>query len=259
MDNIVSSQTPAPSLRESFHKFGLKVAEIIKKIAVVATYFFIALMHFLEAPIAVLTGNIRRAELNLTCSKIAFFCLYTFFLPKHHHLSSRFDFHHMSYGLLTILLPGRFERFGKWITACSLINYDHVGVFGYNEGKFFARDADGHYSLRPNGSAIMTESGERYVEKSDGTLEQIADVTIYDGDNIISEKAFPADNYLVRHARKITSELFLFWKNSPYLDAATEEKDRIISQVVKPELKKIAADDDRHQMPIHIDFDLFKD
>jgi hypothetical protein len=219
-----------------------------RKATVVALHLFISSAHAVEAPLSLLTGNLKRAKSNLQCAKIALFCLNTFTVPKEHILSSRFDFHHISYGLLFMLLPGRFEQFGKYITTCSLVNYDHVGVFCHNkQKKFFTQDPDGKFSLK-----------DPISRGSDGTLEQISGITVEDGSKRISEKAFPADNYFVRHWKKLVGEMFTFWKPAPYLTAATQKKNEIIEQVVKPELAKIKSDPSRYQMPISVNFDLFK-
>jgi len=232
---LSTSAAPVPA--------GNVVKDTARKVAVVGVYLLIALLHLVEAPLALLTGNIQRFKLNLTSIKIAFGCLYTFFVPRSHPLASRFDFHHMSYGLLTMLLPGRIGNFGKWITTCSLANYDHFGGFGYMENKHFIRVGSG-YTLA-NG-------------RTDGSIFNITPVTIQDGNQTIHEMAYPADNVVLRHGKKLLSEMFCFWKPSPYLDAVTAEKERIIDELIKPELVKIAQDPTRRAPIIDIDYDLFK-
>jgi len=218
--------------------------EVVKRVAVVASYFFIALLHAVELPLSLITGNIQRMKLNAASIKISFFCLRTYFLPANHPLSARFDFHHMSYGLLTMLLPGRAGNFGKWVTTCSLVNYDHVGGFGHREKRAFQRDADGSYSLHPS--------------HADGSLHPISAITVQDGNRAIQERAFPADNFVVRRGGKLAAEILNLAKSAPYLDAVTAEKDRVIDAVIKPEIAKMAADPARRRMAIDIDFDLFK-
>lgn len=218
--------------------------EVTKRVGVVALYLLTGLLHLIEAPLALLTGNIQRARLNLTAIKITGMCLYTFFVQRNHPLSSRFDFHHMSYGLLAMLLPGRAGNFGKWITTCSLVNYDHFGGFGYLDGQTFAPDGANGYHLRP--------------DMADGSLNPISQVTIQDGSRIIRERAYPADVAFVRHATPLAREIFDLTKPAPYLDVLTGEKDRIIDAVIKPELLKIANDPKRRKPAIDIDYDLFK-
>jgi hypothetical protein len=234
----------AEMAKEAIRSFGKGLTRASEKTAVVAVHLFESIAHaVVGAPLALLAGRQQRAKLHLDCAKIALYCLYAYSLPRENPYSEEFRFHHISYGLFFMLLPGRFHEFGKWMTFDSLVNYDQFAVFKWREGKFFSK-IGGTYTLQAG--------------RSDGTLEQISSVTIRDKATRVDERAFPADNFFVRNYTKLFKEMFMPWKEAAYLDTVIAKKNQIIDEVVLPDMERIKNDPSRRKPKISGDLSLFK-
>lgn len=218
------------------------------KAAVVALYTLIASLHLAEAPLALMTGNIHHMKLNWTTCKVAFYALYTFTLPKNNPYESRFDFHHLSYGMAFMLLPGRPTRFGKWMTFDSLVNFNHLGVFYGACGK--------PYFCKKDKAFVFIDQADRL--SPEGTLCKIGAMKFMHRGKPMDEWAFPADNCFVRQWRPLLKEMFYLQRATPLLDAISRTKNGIIDQVVSPFLAKIRRDPTHMQLKIRIDLNLFK-
>eukprot|EP00743_Colponemidia_sp_Colp-15_P011077 GILK01012306.1.p1 GENE.GILK01012306.1~~GILK01012306.1.p1 ORF type:complete len:331 (+),score=30.41 GILK01012306.1:36-995(+) len=218
---------------------------LLHRFTVVLVYILIAILHLIAIPLSLLLLRFQRVLMHWIAVKLIFFCFRTFFVRKSHRLSWRFDFHHTSYGLLSMVFPGRFTTFGKWMVFDELVGYDMLGVFQYRQDFVILPDEQNHYR-------IVCERGH------DGTLDSDLSWIPKVGDPAQRERIFPSDNYFVRNYKAILKELFSCGcLPSPHLDAIAAKMDEIIERVVLPELLKIKADRHRHQLPLAIDLSLF--
>ena len=134
-----------------------KNTSIFKKIAVLGVYTLLTITHVAATAISSVVETIRdtalllpslikgkgikelynyeRTKLHFTCTRLALFYMYSFVVPDNHPKSNHFDFHHMSYGLAALLVPGRLSTYGKWQVIDEIGNYDELGIFRDKGGK----------------------------------------------------------------------------------------------------------------------------
>jgi len=242
------------SASESYVTKVVKAAvDLVRKTAVVAVYTLIASAHVLEAPISCIFSR-QRARLNLTCAKVAMYALKTYVEG-----AVRFDFHHLSYGMAFILLPGRPCTFGKWMTFDSLVNYDQALLFKYyKEGGdhdlhyLFQKNVDGSYRHLPEEQATPQKDSRGVTIPIDGELSQVSEISV---DGKVAH-AFPSDGLFVNNAIEFLKEMFYLKGQPTYLQAVSQKTNELIDQVVQPYLEQ--QKQERQQLPITIDFNLFK-
>lgn len=239
------------ALQTNFSHLAAGAGNLVHKTAVVALYTLIGGLHLAQAPLSMATGNIKRAKLNWTACKVAMYALYSFTLPKSSPYHSRFDFHHLSYGLAFMLLPGRPTRFGKWMSFDSLVNYNHLGVFyGTRGSHFFVRNAQNKIEFK--------EFENEHISK-DGSLAKLGSIYFEDKGQTLREEAFPADTVFVRRYKILLKEMFYLRRATPLLDALSEAKDRVaIDEAALPFLKQLKKRPKQLQLKLDIDLSLFK-
>eukprot|EP01027_Heterolobosea_sp_BB2_P009573 GEZU01014094.1.p1 GENE.GEZU01014094.1~~GEZU01014094.1.p1 ORF type:complete len:361 (-),score=38.77 GEZU01014094.1:215-1297(-) len=211
-----------------------------------------------------------RSELHFYCTKITFYCMYTFFVPEHHRLNCRFDFHHMSYGLASILIPfSRPTDFGKWMVFDELVGYDQLGVFGRKQQMAFVRLQDGRHALRRlpaehypwSPSEVSQKVNCIKISDADGVLEHVSSVhplmEALMSNNREGESSrirydlnhcedshyhgiFPSDNFFVWHMRDILCEILYLTgchdSQKPFMDVIGFMQNRFIDELVRPTL-----------------------
>lgn len=230
--------------------------DILRKFVVVIVYLLVALFHFAEF-IITLPFSQRESDLHLTCARIPLYSLYAFTRDEKDPYHDRFDFHHLSYGLALMLLPGGFKRFGKWMVFDSLTDYNHLGVF--SKDKFFWQVEPGKYQLV--GSATYTDADGTpvIIDKVDGNLGHISSVKVVVDGETFNESVFPADNMFVNHWKEFVHEMAACDGDTPLLDAVGAKKDWTIDNVIVPYLEDLKKHPERPQLKIDIDWNLFKE
>lgn len=212
--------------------------------------------------------NYDRTKLHFTATRLALFYIYSFLVPENHPRSNHFDLHHMSYGLASILIPGRLTTFGKWQIVDEIGNYDELGIFrdkgGKKERKMFQKVGEEVYTL------------SNHAGKWDGNLNMVGpkfDCKV--GHDIVKGPMFPADNVgfqgiEVSHERPGQEKAIIkkkFWPQlikeslylkcqKPMLDQVASGVNYVVDHIFQPQLEKQKKDPNASQLPwILKDFD----
>lgn len=211
------------------------ISSFFEKVGVTATYVALGLGHAIEgASIRAVAPWSRRASTNLLASKIAFYSLWAFTRNPSSPYYNTFRFHHLSYGLAFMLLPGRASRFGKWIVFDSCVDYNDLGVF--NRLYHFVEMSPGVFDFVPG--------------ITDGVLNEVG---YQDGLHV-----FPADNFFASNSGKFLREIFLPCEDTTLLDKATECTNFLVDKLVIPYIAELEKDPSKPQLKIGVDFSLFK-
>lgn len=211
---------------------------------VVLFYVSIGIMHGTQG---VLFLPFReRSKTNFQAARISFYAIYAFTTSNSsYHDSIRF--HHLSYGLMSLLWFGPATRFGRWVVFDSCVNYDFLGAFprshrfeylGHNKFEWIVLDE------------IFTDNPATGYSPTDGVLY---DVGIQNGTRV-----FPADNCVSTHW---TTFLRVMWFSTPsLLNKACTRTTYLINYAIKPYLEGNMTTTHEPELPlrIHVDFDLFK-
>lgn len=292
----VSTVLPA-SQKPLIQRITNFIKEALKRILVMAVYTTLTVAHVAATAISAAVETVRdtallvyslikgkslkdlyhyeRTKLHFTAARLALFYMYSFIVPENHPRSNHFDLHHMSYGLASILVPGRLTSFGKWQIVDEIGNYDELGIFrdkgGKKEHKMFQK-VEG----QENAYALLDHAG-----KWDGNLNVVAPrFNCVIGHDTVKGPMFPADNVgfqgiHVAHERPWQEKIIIkkkFWPElikeslylkcqKPMLDQVASGVNHVVDNIFQPQLEKQKKDPSALQLPWilkDLDFRQFK-
>jgi hypothetical protein len=225
---------------------------IARRSLVVSCYVMLGLGHGVEA---VLTApfSMQRARTNWLASKISFYSLYAFTRPDDSPYYVRFDFHHLSYGLAAMLLPGSAATtLGKALVFDELVNYNFLGVFIRRGCAFHMHAFDGIY--QPN--MKVPPPYVEYIPIVDGSTDGGEPVLRF-GIATKGYRLFPVDDLIVEHWSELLAEITYVRRPASIIRLLGERLNWLIDHVAEPYLRRELKDRCRvPQPPLKIQVDL---